>query len=262
MKKSTPFIIALEGLCIALATGGCGEPASSNIPQLANFLRQARPPVTGAEYRVLPPDVLMVRSTHIPEINNMSEIVRPDGKINLPLVGEIYVAQKTPKEIEQAIQEAAKTYYKKVDATVQVTGYNSQKIYVYGQVFKPGPIAWTGTDTVLDVLSKTQPTPQAEPKKVRILRQHRPTRGGYLPTTRQATTCQTKAGADVITIDLMAMVEHGDLSRNILLEPDDMVYVPPSIIGYIGLEMQKMFFPVQPILEATRVPVSVTSAIP
>ena len=107
------------------------------------FLMKDHGPVSGIEYRVYPPDSIRIESLNVPEINGKVHRVRPDGKINLQLLGEFFVAGKTPSEIEKMLAEASKEYYEKTDATVQVVGYLSQNFYIFGQVSRPGPMPWT-----------------------------------------------------------------------------------------------------------------------
>jgi protein involved in polysaccharide export with SLBB domain len=154
---------------------GCG----GDLDRLNAFLQEPRSPVSGTEYRVLPPDVLLINSIHVPDINNFRAQVRPDGKINLPLLGELSVAGNTPAEIEAVLKAKSREFYEEVDATVQVTDFRSQKIYVFGQVSRPGPLPWTGTDTLLDVLAQVQPTPMAWPERIKVVRGKSPLRGGY-----------------------------------------------------------------------------------
>lgn len=233
-------------LCL---TGGCYDPTEVN-----GFLSQPRSPVSGADYRVLPPDTLLITSRQVPEINNVLQRVRPDGKINLPLVGEIAVAEKTPKQIEDAITEAAKKYYDEADATVTVAGYESQRFYVYGQAALPGPMPWTGHDTLLDALCKAHPTPMAWPERIIVVRGGGPQEGG--PTTQPAQGSLRYKFTGIreenkesprykMTINLMAMVESGDLSNNILLKPNDMIYLPPNPFAELGMKVEAFFFPLR-----------------
>ena len=237
--------------------------------------------------------MISITSIQVPEINGYTSQVRPDGKINVPLLGEIYVADKTPKQVEHAIKEAAKLYYDEADATVRISGYHSRKFYVFGEVSRPGAIQWTGTDTLLDVLAAAQPTALAWPEKIVVIRSTQPGMGGYpiesttsysltginpgpdgvkcdtLPPTpvipndtaplttgetmaRAATTQpagkrQEFAPAQKMTINLMAMVQHGDMSHNILLKPNDIIYVQPNPFGYVAREFEKMWAPARAI---------------
>ncbi len=281
----------LLAIASALATGG-GCAGQSG--RLHAFLQDRPKPVSGVPYRVLPPDVITVRSTYVPEINGVSQQIRPDGIINLPLVGEIDVVGDertglTPVQIEERITEAARDYYERVDATVEVAGYNSQRVYVFGQVGRPGPQAWTGANTVLDLLATSQPTQMAWPERILLVRGKTPRRGGYrvdvklleeagaeapevgtdeaaAPTvvaTAEALTegesgpsAPEQTEAKVMRIDLTAMFEKGDLSRNVYLQPDDIVYVPANPLAEVGLAIQQLLFPIRPATETLRLPAS------
>ncbi|MBE3133113.1 MAG: polysaccharide biosynthesis/export family protein, partial [Acidobacteria bacterium] len=173
--RASAAVLAAALLCILVV--GCGLDTE----RLKMFLREPRQPVSGLPYRILPPDTLTFRSFYVPEINNITQQVRPDGKVNLPLVGEIYVAGLTATEVEAEITKAAKDFYEQVDANVQVTGFNSQRIFVFGQVARRGPQAWSGRNTLLDVLADSQPTELAWPERIIVVRGALPQRGGYLP---------------------------------------------------------------------------------
>ena len=238
-----------------------------NAEEVNAFLLKPRRPVSGLEYRVYPPDVIAIDSLHVPEIQGIRQQVRPDGKINLPLLGEIPVAGKTPSEIEKVLIEAAKDYYEQVDATVQIAAYNSQRFYVFGQVGSPGPMPWTGHDTLLDVLAKAQPTNLAWPERIIVVRGTKPQEGGYA-TSQPSSKYRRKGVHSAIkdnptrkmTINLMAMVKSGDMANNILLMPNDIIYVQPNPFAAVGLALQNILFPVRPVLEAVRVPAAVEGA--
>jgi protein involved in polysaccharide export with SLBB domain len=244
--------LAALGACLVL--GGC----SYRPGEVDAFLMKPRSPVTGKEYRILPPDVLTVTSRRVPEIDKQTQQVRPDGKINLPLVGEVVVADKTPKEVEEQITTAAKEYYEDADATVTVTGYNSQKIFVFGQVKAAGPMPWTGRDSLLDALSKAQPNDNAWPEQIIVVRGGRPRSGGSA-TTRSAAddkkyrktgvhlSNDTENPREKLVINMYAMIRDGDMSNNIFLMPDDVVYVQPNPLAAAGIAMQQLFMPVQPV---------------
>lgn len=273
MKTNSPYLLAAAALLCCLVAG-CNDN-KTNVRQLEAFLQKPPSEVSGREYRVLPPDVLAISSLHVPEINGQRQQIRPDGKINLPLLGEVYVAGHTPGEIEQALTEAASDYYGEVDATVQVIGYHSQMVYVFGQVLRPGPVPWTGTDTLLDILAKVQPTELSWPEKIKVVRAHPPKKGGYVPgfqaqadpkaaqddSARTVTVTSTEPEhgdsqimAQELTINMTAMVETGDFSHNILLQPYDVVYVPPNPFAAVGLWLRNILFPTRPVLEAISIP--------
>ena len=266
--------LAVLGFLGSFTASGCYDAK-----EVQAFIRHPRSPVAAAVYRVYPPDTISIASLHVPEIDGVAQQVRPDGKINLLLLGEVFVAGKTPKEIEQELRSAAKDYYEQVDATVQVTGYNSQSFYIFGQVSSPGPMPWTGRDTLLDVLARAQPNDRAWWQRIIVVRGDEPQVGGYGgPATRPAPT--TASGATTapppttgptslsmyaklkyratgvrsetkerprrkMTVNLMAMVTSGDMSNNILLMPNDVIYVQPDPLARIGLAIQAVIFPLR-----------------
>ncbi len=260
MSKEAHLVRTIS-LCLLLigslfAISGCAENNSAY--QLEEFVQKHPSPVAGVPYRVYPPDVIGFSSKYVRELDNKIRKVRPDGKVNLPLVGEVFVAGKTVQEIGYEVASRARRYYKRVDVTVYMVRYNSQKIYVFGQVTHPGPLAWTGSDTVLEVLARVQPTLLAWPEKIKIIRAGSPRRGGYLPEN----ISDLKAnGAKELTVNMKEMVEKGDMSHNILLKPGDIVFVPPNPSAKIGLALRQLLFPVQPIVEAAHVPVAIDDAI-
>jgi protein involved in polysaccharide export with SLBB domain len=257
------YLAVLTGAILGLVASGCG-PAFT-YEKFRAFLQEPRAPVSGTEYRVLPPDVITVTSRHVPEVNNVTQQVRPDGKVNLPLLGEIYVATATARE-----------YYEQVDATVTVSQYRSQMIYIFGQVSRPGPRPWTGTDTLLDVLAQSQPTQLAWPERIKIVRLAKPKRGGYLsdkeykkalnqakgaaegkgPQGPTEMTSREETKSVVIMVDMMKMVQKGDASRNVMLQADDVVYVPPNPLAAVGLAIQQLLFPIRPGAEMISMPAS------
>jgi polysaccharide export outer membrane protein len=254
-KHATAWLVLV--LVAAAATGGCYNPK-----ELEAFLLKPRREVSGLEYRVYPPDAISIVSNHVPEINGVTQRVRPDGKVNLVLLGEIYVAGKTPAEIQDALVTAASEYYEQADATVNVATYASQNYYVFGQVGRAGPVPWTGRDTLLDALARAHPTPLAWPERIILIRGERPHVGGRpageaghglyrLTGVRPAPPDQPRKR---MTINLLAMIESADLSNNVLLMPNDVVYVQPNPLAKVGLALQSLLFPVRPAAATLGVP--------
>ncbi len=247
-------VLAAGMLC---ACGGC----SYNAEEVNAFLLKPRAPISGTEYRVLPPDMLAITSRHVPEITGLTQQVRPDGKVNLPLVGEVKVANRTVEEIEKEINDRAKDYYEQVDVTVTVAGYNSQKYFVFGEVGRAGAIPWTGHDTLLDALAMAQPTFLAWPERIFIVRGDEPQEGGRAEVCTSKEYAKTGIHAEDpkyprhrIMINLMAMVRNGDLTNNILLKPNDVIYVQPNPLAALGEGIQMVLFPVRPAMDAASVP--------
>lgn len=251
------MLASVVGSAVLLASG-CYDPQA-----VQAFLLKPRRAVSGMEYRVYPPDVISISSINVPEISGATEQIRPDGKINLPLLGEVYVAGKTPKEIEEALAKAARDFYEESDATVRVVGYNSRNFYVFGQVSRPGPMPWTGRDTFLNAMARAQPTTLAWPERIIIVRGPKPMEGGYYQPEPNPIGQFSATGVHLprkgkepkkVVVNLMAMVEEGDLSHNIMLMPNDIIYVQPNPYARLGLWIQNILFPVTPVIQTLSVP--------
>jgi protein involved in polysaccharide export with SLBB domain len=245
MTGNRRVALMLAGMVACGVLSGCYDGT-----QVQAFLSTPHRASTPIEYRVFPPDVLQVMSQKIEEIDGISQQIRPDGKINLPLVGEVYVAGLTPTEIQTAINKVAEETYQDAKCTVIVAGFNSQRFYVFGQVAIPGPMAWTGRDSVLDVLARTQPTPLAWSSRIYLLRSSEPPTGGYATTQpsdkyRWTGTHPEDAARPrrKMLINLDAMIASGDMANNVILRPDDIVYVQPNPLARLGLAIERVLFP-------------------
>ena len=95
----------------------------------------ATPPVD--EYRIGVEDKLAISVWREPEVS-LSISVRPDGKITVPLVGDVQAAGRTASEITDQLSEALSTYIKEPVVTVIVTEVNSFKVFVIGEVNRQG----------------------------------------------------------------------------------------------------------------------------
>jgi len=193
------------------------------------FIKYPIKPVAATEYRMSPPDVITIRSKRVREVNGHTEQIRADGRVSLPLIGSIYIAGMTPEEASAELEAMAREYYSDADIALRVVGYNSKKVFVFGEVNRPGPYPFTGENTVLNTMARAQPNRLADPAKVQVLR---PNHDGQLIRR--------------MTVDLNRMIEGGDLTMNALLEENDIIYVPPTPAAEIGLALQHLLIPVQP----------------
>ena len=210
---------------LMLIAGGCAP----RYHDYSAFVHEHRPLVTASEYRLAPPDTILIVSKTVREINNHRETIRPDGKLTLPLLGSVYVAGMTPEQVSAQLQEMASHYYEDADVSVRVTNYASKKIFVFGEVMVPGPYNYDGANTVLEMLAASQPSRLADPSRIQILR---PSDDGELRKR--------------MTINLNRMVKEGDTTLDAVLEEGDIIYVPPSALASVGLAIQQLLLPISP----------------
>lgn len=227
---------ALWALTFAFLTGGCQK----TFTDYSAFISEPRPLVTLTEYRVAPPDKVLITSKRVRELNGHSEVIRPDGKLTLPLLGSVFVAGKTMEQVSVELEEMAKDFYEDADVSVRVIGFRSKKIYVFGEVSTVGPYPYNGANTVLETLATAQPSRLANPARIHILR---PNKDGALIKR--------------MTINLNKMVKEGNTALDAVLEEGDIIYVPPNPLAAIGLALQQLLLPLQPAAATVANPVDI-----
>jgi polysaccharide export outer membrane protein len=127
--------------------------------------------VTSDDYVIGAGDLLSISVWKEPDASVPSVVVRPDGKIAMPLLKDITVAGMTPAQAETMITQKLSPIIHDAEVTVVVTAINSKKVYVLGAVRKEGPIAYTYRMTALEAISEAGGlTEYAKRKKIYILR--------------------------------------------------------------------------------------------
>jgi polysaccharide biosynthesis/export protein len=116
-------------------------------------------------------DVLAVNVWKEPDISR-SVPVRSDGKISLPLVGELQAGGQTPRQLEQEITKRLQSYISEPEVTVIVTDSKSQRVNIMGFVTRPGAYLLTSSTTVLDAIAMAGGFKDfAKQKSIYVLRQ-------------------------------------------------------------------------------------------
>lgn len=116
-------------------------------------------------------DVLGINVWKEPDFTRSIQ-VRSDGKISLPLLGEVQAAGRTPLQLEQEISTKLLNFITKPEVTVMVEQINSKKFNVLGQVAKPGSYSLTLAPTIVDAIAIAGgPRDFAKQKDIFVLRQ-------------------------------------------------------------------------------------------
>jgi polysaccharide export outer membrane protein len=153
-------------------------------------------------------DVLGIDVWKEPEVSK-SVPVRSDGKISLPLVGEVQAAGRTPLKLEQDIADKLKNYISEPEVTVIVQQTNSQKFNILGQVNRPGSYPLTNSATVLDAIALAGGFKDfAKRKSIYILRQN-------------VDGMQTR-----IPFNYKEVIKGEKSAQNVRLQPRDTIVVP------------------------------------
>jgi len=164
------------------------------------------------QYAIQSGDSLEIKFFYNPELNE-TVTVRPDGKISLQLIDDIKVSGLEPAQLDEILTKMYSKELRKPVLTVFVRSFTSHRVFVGGEVFRPGLIEFVpGRD--LDAL---QAVFQA---------------GGIRDTAQLKETILIRKGKDNIPIpimlDLAAAMEGSGSSGNFQLQPNDIIYVPKS----------------------------------
>jgi polysaccharide biosynthesis/export protein len=117
-------------------------------------------------------DVLAINVWKEPDFSRSIQ-VRSDGKISLPLLGEVQAAGRTPLQLEHDIATKLLNYMTKPEVTVMVEQINSKKFNILGQVTKPGSYSLALAPTIVDAIAIAGgPKDFAKQKSIYILRQN------------------------------------------------------------------------------------------
>jgi polysaccharide biosynthesis/export protein len=154
MNMRITACVVLGGLLLG-ASARAQEPAKPEAAAPAGQKADSTPkPAVGADYKIGPQDVLRIDVWKEPEISRTIP-VRPDGKISLPLLNDVQAAGLTSMELAGVIRDGLTKYITNPQVTVSVTEINSQRVYVTGEVLRPGALSMIPGMTVLQALSSS-----------------------------------------------------------------------------------------------------------
>lgn len=135
-------------------------------------------------YVIGPEDIIAIRVWREPEMSALYA-VRPDGKISMPLVGEVEAGGLTPKQLEAKVVEALQTVMNRPQVAVSVQDVRSKKYYVQGMVHRAGSFPLASKLTILEALGLAGGLQEfANEKDIRIIRQGQVLKFNYKEVTK------------------------------------------------------------------------------
>ena len=158
-------------------------------------------------YIIGPSDALEINVWKEPDLTKQV-VVRMDGKITLPLINDLQAANLTLLELQENIEEKYQDFVEVPEVTVILLASNSRKIYMLGKIGSPGEYALTKETTFLQAVSIAGGFQKwANKSNIRLIR-------------------KIEGEERTFRIDYDALISGKDLKQNILLLPDDIIYVP------------------------------------
>jgi polysaccharide export outer membrane protein len=192
----------------SLVLGGCAGTGAGGAPPPGE---DAEAPRFTESYEVGVGDALSVDVWKNPELS-VAVPVRPDGRISMPLLGDVNVGGKSPEAVADEIEERLAEYVRDPQVSVIVTGVGSSeylsRVRVTGAVQQPVSMPYRPGMTVMDVVLEA---------------------GGVNEFANPAGTRLYRVDEGVRSVDLKAILERGDLSTNYTLRPGDVVTIPQSV---------------------------------
>ena len=179
---------------------------SSEVQGPRNPADRNQSPVLAPDYVIGPADILDIDVFKEPDLS-LRVPVRPDGKISLPLLNDVQAAGLTPTQLADSIQHLLRKYVTQPQVTVIVIDINSKRVYLIGEVNRPGAIPMLPQMTVLQALASAGGfTDFANLKKIYILR--------------------GEAGKQHRLFFNYKEAIRGDMRQNVVLKPGDTIVVP------------------------------------
>ena len=200
-----PLMLGLLGGCSTVSGlfGGKAPPPQATPVSLT----------TNTPYLIGPGDALSVFVYQSPQLSVGSLIVRPDGRISMPLIPDIVAAGKTPTQLSKDIEGRLKEYIKEPNVSVIVNGFQgplNRQIRVIGEATEPVAIPYRDGMTVLDVMIQTKGLTR------------------YAAGNRAIIERDVAGKRQEIRVRLSDLIKDGDIDQNIAMLPGDTLIIPQS----------------------------------
>jgi polysaccharide export outer membrane protein len=208
MRNRTYHQVGLGLVLIVLAGSLWAQVADSPAPAAMASLAQSAKMPHDASFVIGNDDLLAINVWKEPDISR-SIPVRSDGRISLPLVGELQATGRTPLQLERDIADKLRNYIAEPEVTVMVQEIHSERFNILGQVTKPGSYSLELATTVLDAIAAAGGFRDfANQKGIYILRE------------------SPSGGQSRIAFNYKKVIKGKTSQQNIKLEPRDTIVVP------------------------------------
>lgn len=211
--RITSLVAVAIGVLVMMTVTGCGGKFLSSDRETTKYVESLSKTSVGtdmvSEYRVGPEDVLDVRIWGDEELSTQVT-VRPDGMVSVPLVGDVMVSGLTAGQIGTLIAADLKEFKTDPSVDVSIAQVNSYRIYLLGEVNKPGMVQVRNFTTLLQAIALAGGTTRFASNNVLVLRKER-----------------GKTTERVLSIDYRLLLSDREQHRqyNLVLWPGDTVIV-------------------------------------
>ena len=198
-------------LFLVLVCACAGPPGQS----VATMGREYSVKAIQPDYRLSPGDILDIKFFYNPELNE-TVMIRPDGRISLQLANEVMAAGLAPDELRKSLSDRYGKEINKPEISVIVRSFSMQRVYVDGEVFRPGMLPLAGPVTIHQAVAAA---------------------GGFRETARRTDVIiirQVQGRPVPLKVNMEEVLKNEDPSQDVFLAPFDIVYVPRSNIAEVN----------------------------
>jgi polysaccharide export outer membrane protein len=231
--------LAATALAIGLALTGCSTyvPAPAQVPaSLESGFAATAPmqtPAVTASYPMRPGDELRMRFLYHKELDTTGKI-RDDGQITVPGLGDFLASGLSTEQLEANVYRRASLTYRDPQVSVVVDRATDFRAYVGGEVRRPGFVPIRDGMTSLRAIFES---------------------GGFLDTAKVDHVLHVRWGEQgaysAKVVNLKHVLETGDMREDVLLGPNDVVYVPKTAVANADLWVRQYLIELIPLREPT-----------
>jgi polysaccharide biosynthesis/export protein len=188
---------------------------------------QPPPPKRGGKlaYVIGEEDVLQVSVWQNQDLSQ-EVIVRPDGMISFPLIGDLQAAGLTIPQLDDQITEKLKEYVKNPEVSISIRKMGGKKVIVLGEVTTPGVYSVTGAQTILEAIGLA---------------------GGFTKDSVPSSTVLIRGGFEnpqAKRINLSRALDAGEIRQNVSLQAEDIIFVPKKFIANLNYFLSQILDPI------------------
>lgn len=240
-NRATPAMMLFRSivamlLFLACATASCRSVDDQRTFRYLNSAGFGKSYTGDANFEnyIVPGDVVNIRDTMHTDLVLPPQDVDVDGTISLPDLGQVRVAGMTREGLKAYLTEAYGSLYDKTDFQVSIASGTAnstgKKYFVVGEAEKKGAQNFRGDFTVFEAILESEPNPKtANLSRVQLIR-------------------GDPADPMIITVNFHDFIDYGDTTYNVIVHENDIIYVPPTMIGSVGNFLKQVFYPVEVIV--------------
>lgn len=186
---------------------------------------KSAPQAKGADYLIGEGDTLLISVWQNNDLNQEA-VVRPDGKISFPLIDDVKAGGLTIPQLDAEITERLKKFIKYPEVSISLRSMGGKKVFVLGEVYSPGVYTLTGDKNVIQAVTMA---------------------GGFTSNAVVNSVVLVQGGftnPKAVRLNLNRFLLAADPRQNIVLKPDDIIFVPKKFVANVNYLVNQIIGPI------------------